>query len=562
MSSRRASRILGALLVAAVAAGRAHAFQDTTRVSVDSAGAQGNASSYWSAISSDGRFVVYVSAASNLVSGDNNQKDDIFVHDRSTGTNERVSLDSSGNEGNDTSNFCFWRAISGDGTVVAFSSGASNLDANDTNGRWDAFVHDRGTGSTTLFSLDSSGNVGNDHSQASSISDNGLFACFQSVANNLVKNDKNNQQDVFLRDFSTGLTERISVDSAGVEGNGISQGGVVSSDGRYVVFDSTSTNLVAGDTNAAQDVFLRDRQSGSTVRVSVDSSGKQAKQSSALATISADGRYVAFFSWATNLVPGDTNGHKDVFVRDVALGTTVRVSVDSSGGEGDLDSEFSVISLDGRFVAFESEATNLVAGDTNGTNDVFLHDMVTGATTRLSVDSSGREANGYCNVPSISADGSRVSFSGSADNLVAHDTNGLSDVFVHEQCSTPATWTNYGAGYPGTLGVPAFTAQQFPWFGATVTVDLANSYGAPTIGLLVLGLQRASLPTKWGGDLLVLPTLIAPITFSFGGDSFTGTIPDDVDLCGATIDLQGIEADPGAQFGVSFSPGLELVIGN
>jgi hypothetical protein len=202
-----------------------------------------------------------------------------------------------------------------------------------------------------------------------------------------------------------------------------------------------------------------------------------------------------------------------------------------------------------------------VKGDTNDWLDVFLHDRTKATTIRVNVDSAGVEANFDTWSDAVSTNGV-ASFSTPASNLVASDSNNAYDVFVHELCSAPATWTNYGSGFPGTHGVPSFTSQQFPAFGSTITIDLANSYGQPTIGFLVLGLQRASLPTKWGGDLLVLPTLIAPITFSYGFDSFTGAIPDDVAFCGATIDLQGIEADPGAQFGLSFSAGLELVIGS
>jgi hypothetical protein len=318
---------------------------------------------------------------------------------------------------------------------------------------------------------------------------------------------------------------------------------------------------VPGDTNVRWDVFVRDRAAGTTERVSVDSNGQEGDDGSMDPSISADGRFVAFESNAGNLVSGDGNSICDVFVHDRATGETTRVSVATNGQAGNDNSGSPVISADGRFVIFISRATNLVKGDTNSNWDVFLRDRELVTTTRVNLDSSGTQANQMA-WPGAVTNRADVSFSSPASNLVASDTNGYCDVFVHERCSAPATWTNYGAGFPGTYGVPSFTSQQFPAFGTTVTADLANSYGQPTLGLLVLGLQRASLPTKWGGDLLVLPTLIAPISFSYGFDSFTGTIPDDVTLCGTTIDLQGIEADTGAAFGLSFSQGLELVIGS
>jgi hypothetical protein len=265
-------------------------------------------------------------------------------------------------------------------------------------------------------------------------------------------------------------------------------------------------------------------------------------------------------SFASNLVSNDTNGTLDVFIRDRTSGVMERVSVDSTGGQSNGFSDGATISADGSIVAFYSEASNLVSGDTNGVSDVFVHDRASGITTRRSVDSSGAEANGESYGIVISADGQVVSFSSSATNLVGNDTNGFMDAFVRDE--RMASWSNYGSGFPGTTGVPALTASANPVLGATITVDLANSYGQPTLGLFVVGYARASIPTRFGGDLLVAPVLIVPITFSYGSDSFGGTIPGDFKWCGFTIDLQGIEADPGAVAGVSFSQGLELTIGN
>ena len=532
--------------------------QQTTRVSTDSSGAGGNDGSYDPSMSADGQIVAFDSSANNLVAGDTNGVSDVFVHDRTTGITERVSVDSSGAEANDGS---YDPSISSDGQIVAFYSFASNLVAGDLNSSFDIFVHDRATGITERVSVDSSGAEGNSYSWYPSISSDGQVVAFDSLSSNLVAGDTNGSYDVFVHDRASGTTERISVDSSGAQGDYDSRHPSISSDGEIVAFDSDAGNLVAGDTNGYWDVFVHDRATGGTERVSVTSSGKQVKWGCFFPSISADGQHVAFSSPAINLVPGDTNGSSDIFVHDRATGITERVSLDSSGAEGNSDSLYPSISADGQVVAFASTASNLVIGDTNGTSDVFMHDRATGITEWMSVDSSGAEGNGGSWNSMISPDAHILAFDSSASNLDPGDTNTTRDVYVHERCSIPASWTNYGSGFPGTNGIPSLTSQQNPSFGATVTLDLTNSLGAPTSGFLAIGFQRGSFDLKYGAQLLVVPALIVPITFSYGADSFTGTIPDDVLLCGVTVDVQGIEADPGAASGLSFSPGLELVIG-
>jgi hypothetical protein len=281
---------------------------------------------------------------------------------------------------------------------------------------------------------------------------------------------------------------------------------------------------------------------------------------SSVSSISADGRLVAMASLATNLVPGDTNGSVDVFVRDRSAGVTERVSVDSSGGEANAFSQGPSISADGRYVAFSSYATNLVANDTNGWRDVFLHDRSTGITTRESVDSSGAEADAQSDqFSSISADGTVLSFVSWATNLVPGDTNANPDVFVRD--FHVASWTNYGSGVAGANGVPGFTASADPVVGTTITLGLDNSSGQPTLGLLFAGFQRANLHTGREGDLLVLPAYVLPISFSYGGNAFDWVLPADLMLAGVTVDLQAVEADAAAPKGVSFTAGLELVVG-
>jgi len=198
-----------------------------------------------------------------------------------------------------------------------------------------------------------------------------------------------------------------------------------------VAFTSGATNLVPGDSGSYPDVFVHDTQTGTTSRVSVDSAGVEGNGSSVFPSISADGRYVTFYSTASNLVSGDTNGETDIFLHDTVSDVTTRVSVDSSGMQGDNDSFSPVISGNGRYVAFWSRARNLVADDTNLQDDVFFHDTITGNTARVSLDAQGAESmNGSSREPAISADGRYVAFETSATNLVTNDTNGHQDIVI------------------------------------------------------------------------------------------------------------------------------------
>lgn len=548
------SRAVLALAVLSASA----AAQETERDSVDSSGAQASQGSDFSRISANGQFVVFRSIAPDLVPGDTNKVMDIFVHDRATGITERVSVDSSGAEANGTSDL---PQISEDGQTVVFLSGASNLVPGDTNGWWDIFVHDRSSGVTERVNVATTGAQADYGSHWSSISADGQIVAFDSEASNLVTGDTNGKWDVFVRDRTAGVTLRVSVDSAGVQGNDDSMAPYLSADGQVVAFGSLATNLVSGDGNFRRDVFVYDRASQTTERVSVRTNGVEGNQDSFAGGISSDGAIVSFESNATNLVPQDNNAMPDIFVRDRTAGTTERVSVDSSGIEGNYFSSSPSISADGRIVAFDSGASNLVPGDANNAADVFTHDRSTGITELVSVDSSGAQGNYDSQWPWISGDGLVVTFESRATDLVPGDTNWTDDVFAHDRCSAPASWSNFGSGFAGTNGVPSLTARSNPVIGAPVTIDADNSLGAPTFGLLFAGFTQQSLHSGWGGDLLVVPVVTIYVTFASGADSFTFDIPDDETMCGLTADLQVLEADPGAAQGVSFTPGLELALG-
>ncbi len=420
----------------------------TDRVSVSSAWAQVSLASSESAISADARFVAFTSSAADLVANDTNGKDDIFVHDRHTGVIERVSVDSSGAEGHAASGSA---SISADGRFVAFESFAADLVAGDTNGFLDVFVHDRQSGTTERVSVATSGTQGDGRSSSPSISADGRFVAFYSAAKTLTA-DTNNVRDVFVRDRLNGTTELVSVDSSGSQGNSHSIDPSISANGRFVAFTSSATNLVAGGGNGFDQVFVRDRDLGTTERASIATGGAEGTKNSGNPSISADGQIVAFDSVATNLVGNDTNDCADVFLHDRQSGLTERVSVSSGAAQGDLASNWPSISFDGRVVVFHSAATNLVVGDTNGSLDIFVHNHQRGTTERASVATGGSEGILDSKAPSLSADGRVVAFESLAPNLVTGDTNAVSDVFAHDLAGCQGTWQPLFAGSAGVDG--------------------------------------------------------------------------------------------------------------
>ncbi len=347
----------------------------------------------------------------------------------------RESVSSAGTQGNFHSQY---PSVSATGRFVAFDSASNNLVAGDMNFRPDVFVRDRLLGQTSRMSISSTGVEGNGNGERPSISADGRHVAFMGSSTNLVPGDSNNAFDIFVRDRESTQTTRVSVSSAGVEANFDSRSPSISADGNVVVFESGASNLVAGDTNGLQDIFVHDRLSGQTTRVSVSSAGEQGNGASggdaiSTPTLSGDGRFVAFQSRASNFVPGDTTG-SDIFVHDRLSGTTTKVSVSSSGAAANSDAVMPSISGDGRFVAFSSPAATLVAGDTNGVQDIFVHDQHTRETTRVSVSSARTQANNFSALAAISANGRFVTFWSLASNLVAGDVNGaFADVFTHDR---------------------------------------------------------------------------------------------------------------------------------
>jgi Ca2+-binding RTX toxin-like protein len=348
---------------------------------------------------------------------------------------ERVSTSTGGGEVHGHAWDVALQSISGSGSVTAFLSSAHDVVPGDTNGTTDIFVKHLLTDETQRVSTDSNGVQANGTSRDPVLSGDGRLVAFSSRASNLVAGDTNRAWDVFVKNLETGETTRISTAPDGQQGNGSSTlifRQAFSGDGRFIAFDSTASNLVGNDTNGVEDIFVRDLVAGTTSRVSVGAGG-QANGASSEGSISADGRIVCFQSLASNLVPGDTNGQQDVFVRNLETGVTTRVNTDSAGHQSNGYSRYPVISPNGRFVGFESDATNLVPGDTNGRRDAFVKDLVTGETFLVSSGYDGSPGRGGLGLkPFFSEDGRFVAFNATSTNMVPGDVNGVGDIFVRD----------------------------------------------------------------------------------------------------------------------------------
>ncbi|MCA2219312.1 TolB family protein [Jidongwangia harbinensis] len=409
----------------------------TERVSLSTDGGQVNMSSEGVAINHNGRYVAFVSEADNVVPGDTNLTFDVFVRDRWRHVTERVSMSSAGAEANGAYFGMEHPGLSQDGRFVTFASYASNLVPGDTNDTGDIFVRDRLLGLTTRVSVSSSGEQGNSVSDEPVISADGRYIAFVTRASNLVPPATffNTAPDVLVHDRRLGTTVLVNTSPAGTEENPGAGSPSISADGRYVAFES-SDPAVVNDGSDAPGVFVRDLKTGTTSRATVTSTGAAAIGSSS-GTISSNGRYVAFDSSNPSMVADDTNDAADVFVRDLRAGTTRRISRSSSGTQGDADSYLPMLSHSGRYVVFASYAQTLTSSDNNDSADVFVHDLRTGSTHRISVSRSGGDANGVSEWAAISGNGRQVAFLSTATNLVPGDTNHYADAFVRSSPGFP-----------------------------------------------------------------------------------------------------------------------------
>ncbi|MFI6489650.1 TolB family protein [Streptomyces sp. NPDC050564] len=417
---------LGAAVVTAALAGAAltaaHADSTaprTSRVSTSTGGHEGDGASSTPAISANGRYVAFVSAAGNLVRGDRNGVADVFVRDLRTGRTARIA------EGPAAS-----PALSADGRYVVFATTAA-LAKDDDNGLDDIYLHDRRTHRTKRISTghpDVPPRYKLNYSPA--ISASGRYVSYTTSTPDAAPGDTNGRDDAIVLDRRTGRTELIQYRTDGTLGESDSGATGFSADGRFVVFDTAAQLDPSHDYTHALNVYVRDRAKGTTEQVSLPTRFVY-KQSSWDGSISANGRLVAFNSNVSSLVPDDKDFYTDVFLFDRERQKTVRVSTAADGTPPNGPSHGASVSADGRRVAFVSSASNLVPGDTNGVADVFVKDLKTGAVERVSLGADDSQADGASAVVSLSRDG-RAAFSSTATNLVPGDGNGVGDIFVRE----------------------------------------------------------------------------------------------------------------------------------
>lgn len=486
----------------------------TQRVSLDSSGKEAVGASLNPALSHDGRHLGFQSTAplDSLASGFT----DIYVRDRVDGTTTLVSFGVGGTAANSFSSDAH---LSSDGRFVVFASAASNLVPSDTNGFDDIFLADRdpdqngifdeGNLSLTRVSLGPSAVEPNGPCSSPTISADGRWVCFASLATNLVVGDSNGFSDIFAWDRLNDTLTLVSLSNGGSQGDGPSSLHTLSSDGRYLAFESLATNLVGFDGNGVRDVFLRDRdpdQNGifdeagaATSLISVTTLGAQANAASSAPSISGDGSVIAFQSTASNLANGTSGGNSQIYVRLRNSSRTELVSRGFAGGAGDSGSTFAAVSANGGVVAFESRATNLVPGDTNGWDDVFRVDLIGATMVRASVSVPGSQSALYSQRPALNDDGSEIAFQSPADDLVAHDNNGSFDVFVRSSGS----WSPQVLLDPFVRGNPS-------------TARVCNAIPGESVVLTYssVGLGAGPCPPQLGGlcmDILS-PTVFSTVT--------------------------------------------------
>lgn len=494
-----AAAVAAGLLVPATVALAGPSPQRTVRVRLAATGNPDGASSQPS-LSADARRVAFASRATNLIPFDGNANvSDVFVYDQGTSAVELVSAGPNGQPADGSS---YQPVMSGDGAHVVFTSRASNLVPDDRNGESDVFVLGP-EGGVVRVSVDDDGREGSGPSYEPDISDDGRYVVFTSNANDLVQTDSNGQADVFVRDLVAGTTRLVSVargddDSA----DGESSAPAISPDGGFVSFSSDAPDITAGDRNKHQDVFMRNRGSGRTQLISA-ARGRGGQNRgieggfAAVSDVSTNGRFVAFESDATNLVRRDRNRRRDIFLRDTKHRSTRRISLSTTNEEGSGASVLPTITPNGRFVAFASRADDLVAKNAQGL-DVFVRDIRGGSTVLADVTSLGRPRSRELRKgiepgrPSLSADAGTVAFVSSASNLAGGDTNGLADVFLRRLKPTASATADRRVGIVKGRLLIVFRSSDRSAGPLRCRLD----YGPPTLcplgGLLLPRLKRGS----------------------------------------------------------------------
>lgn len=553
------SRSLGRLLFlsaacVSVARGQADA---TRRVASRLDGSPPQLAVQRAAISADGAWVAFDSGDRELIAGDDAPWIDIFLWERATGAVVRVSVNSAGEPADNHSS---WPAVSGDGTVVAFASRAKNLSGAINNDET-IFVRDLVAGTTTNCCKPYSGSGPNGASHQPSVSADGSRVAFASFANNLVPGRGSNFGEIaYVYDRATDTVLCASDAPDGTVyllGYDDDDRPRLSADGRFVAF--------AGVLHLSpfQGIFRKDLETGELLRLDHAEDGSSADTGLCLG-ISDDGNFV-LFSTPTELVPEDRNGATDLYLRDVAAGTLERVSVASGGVELSEPSHKGTLAGDGRHVLFSHIGSELIEADSSAGDDLFIHDRVLHSTIQVTRGTLDEQTAVLCTslgTGSISRDGGAIVFTSTTRDFTDDDLADVQDVYLRERAMVDARTSGYGTGFPGRNGIPAFTVRSEPARGTTFAVDIENSAGIYTVAFLLIGIEPIDVPTSLLGHLLVDPMAVAPIGLAPDRGTFSAEIPDVHDWLGAVAYLQALELDPWAARGVSFTPGLEVVIGD
>ncbi len=420
--------IAGSILVASAPPVSA-AVGDITLASTSDTGTKGNRESREPQISDDGSVVAFRSKARNLDPADTDAIFDIYAKHLGSGDIQLASITSTGTKSNGTSE---QPTLSGDGTLVAFQTKASNLDANDTDTLSDIYVKNLSTGALTLVSQTKAGTKSNGVSDEADISADGTMVSFRSTATNLVPADTDTVPDVYEKNLVTGDLSLVSVNGTGTKGNAHSGRPSLSSDGALIAFRSKSTNLLAADPDSAFDIYLKNMSTGSLRLVSADASGTDGNGASTTPMLSSDGTLVAFRSSASNLLAADSDNIYDIYVKNMTTGGLILASTTGTGTKSNGSCVNPSLSADGTAVAFGSFATNFDARDTDTVQDAYVKFLGSGALVLASTSATGTKGNANTLFPWISGDGSLVTFRSDANNLVAGDTDHTGDVYVRQ----------------------------------------------------------------------------------------------------------------------------------
>ena len=510
---------------------------------------------YPSDLSADGRCVLFRSDSADFVPNDENDWFDLFVRDLETGAVERVNVADDGSEDPGSGGVSPRGSISGDGRFVAFAT-RGELDPADV-GDLDVYLRDRAAGTTTLVSR-APARVGTKHDSSSpQVSRDGSWVVFVSSVSNLVDGDTNDAKDVFAWERATGTITRVSTDAAGNQLDVASGGDVaISADGTQVAF-------VIGRIPAAVEpgnVFIKDRVSGALEEVDGDESGGSFASSAKSRGLSPDGRFVLFETF-DGLVASDLNGRLDGYVRDRTLATVECVTLGTGSRLLAADQSPTGMSDDARRIAFMSD-DDASGDDSNTTSDGFVFLRDSGVALRVTLKPQDQQSLSQSSIARLSTNGHTALFWSDSSNVWPGKLDGFTDTFVRVLSDVPSAWNNYGDGLDGRFGTPSLTLDALPRRNTTIGLHIGNSSGLYSSGVLFLGFASASLPTSLGGTLLVAPAATFPVPLSPWDNALVATVPSSGNLPGLHLYLQVLEVDPWAVKGVSFTAGLDLTIGD